>query len=258
MTTHATTAHPIAAAYERDGFVLAKGVFTPAECDALIAHMMDVAHGRAAIPNFTAPDTTKPHWGRTHNQHLHDPIALSWLLSPKLKPLVEAINDGNPVEGIQTMYFWQGSVQPRHQDQYYLPGCFSAWCALMDVGPDNGTLLVQPGSHSRRLIRLEDLPRKPDGALADMFGSHYDNAVDQLFVDNNLPEVPVLAQKGDVLLFHGRLIHRGGPIGKPGSFRHVMANHYISADFAGWPHEGWPRYAFDGSKRQTTPPKPGP
>lgn len=243
------SADQLVASYDRDGFVVVKNVFTHAECDALIIHMMDVAHSRKVLEGFKTPDTTQPNWGRTHNQHLYDPVAFAWLIAPKLKPLLEAINDDKPVDAVQTMYFWQGSVQPRHQDQYYLPGCFSAWCALVDVSQDNGTLFVQPGSHKRKLIRRVDLPPKPDGSIADMFGKHYDDAVVQLFEENDLPEVPVLASKGDVVLFHGRLIHRGGLIGKPGSFRHVMANHYISADSTEWPHKGWPRLAFDGTKR---------
>ena len=60
----------------------------------------------------------------------------------------------------------------------------------------------------------------------------------------------------DVLLFHGALIHRGGPIGKPGSLRHVMANHYIPYHFEGWPYKDWPRYSFDGEKRYRWIPVP--
>ena len=55
----------------------------------------------------------------------------------------------------------------------------------------------------------------------------------------------------DAVIFDGKLIHRGGPIGVPGSFRHVMANHYIPYDFNGWPYSDWPRYSFDGEKRIT-------
>lgn len=241
-------------AYRRDGFVLLPGVFTHAECDAVVSHMMDLAHKQKALAGMPMIDTSKANWGRTHNQHLYDPVAMDLLLHPKLRAPLESICGGR-VDGVQTMYFWQGSEQRRHQDQYYLPGCFSAWCALCDVTPDNGTLFVQPGSHQRKLVTRDDLPRKADGSQADVFGEHYNNAVDELFEANGLPEVPVIARKGDVVLFDGKLIHRGGPIGKPGpnTFRHVMANHYIPYDFEGWPYQGWPRFSFDGEKRFTDP-----
>jgi len=53
------------------------------------------------------------------------------------------------------------------------------------------------------------------------------------------------------VLFHGGLIHGGGPIGDPGAFRHVMANHYIPYHFDEWPYSDWPRFTFDGVKRCT-------
>ena len=240
------------AAYNRDGFLLLHGLFSHAECDELITHMMNLAHGKTAIPGFKKPDTNAPNWGRTMNQHFYDPLAMNILLHPKLQGPLEDIT-GGPVDAVQTMYFWQGSTQRRHQDQYYLPACFSAWCALCDVSPENGTLLVQPGSHARRLFTRDDLPKKPDGSPGEMFHEKYNDCVDEVFAANNLPEVPVYAKKGDVLLFHGKLIHQGGPIGKPGSFRHVMANHYIPYDFQGWPYGDWPRYSFNSEKRITDP-----
>ena len=72
-------------------------------------------------------------------------------------------------------------------------------------------------------------------------------------VDFPLPETPVIASKGSVVIFDGRLIHRGGPVGVPGSWRHVMANHYIPHGFTGWPYKGWPRISAD-SRRRCTPP----
>ena len=51
-------------------------------------------------------------------------------------------------EMVQAMYFYQGSDQDRHQDQYYLPECISAWMALEPTSPQNGTVwvrLARPG-----------------------------------------------------------------------------------------------------------------
>jgi phytanoyl-CoA hydroxylase len=231
--------------YDRDGFVIIKGVFPAAECDAFVQHMMDLHAGRETLEGF-AP--RKPdEFGRTFNQHLYDPRAMALLLDPRLKRYLEDAC-GGAVEAVQTMYFWVGSQQARHQDQYYLPDCFSAWIALTDVGPENGTIYVQPGSHRGRLLTMEDF-RKPDGQLSPMFGDHYNGAVDELYATNGVEEVPVIAGKGDFVIFHGALIHRGGTIQKPGSFRHVMANHYIPYASTKWQFQEWPRIAFDGTRR---------
>src|SRR6185503_18248296 len=133
--------------YADDGFTVLRGLFTAAECDEVIDHMMAVHDGRLKIEGYEPkPDE----WERWFNPHLIDPFALNLLIHPKLRrPLEDCVN--GKVDGIQTMYFWKGSEQPRHQDQYYLPTCFSAWMAMVDVGPDNGTIYVQRGSNKKKL-----------------------------------------------------------------------------------------------------------
>jgi hypothetical protein len=44
--------------------------------------------------------------------------------------------------GIKKIHFWLGSEQRRHQDQFYLLGCMSAWIALQDVDVQNGAMWV--------------------------------------------------------------------------------------------------------------------
>jgi ectoine hydroxylase-related dioxygenase (phytanoyl-CoA dioxygenase family) len=147
------------------------------------------------------------------------------------------------------MYFYKGSEQRRHQDQFYLPGCLSAWIALVDVGPANGTIYAQPGSHKSRLIQRDDF-RNGEGEAVGPQGEEYNDAVDALFVANDLPEQPIQVKQGDVVYFHGVLIHRGGSIQQPDSFRHVMANHYISSNLDNWRLKNWWRLSFDGGKRR--------
>jgi hypothetical protein len=236
-------------AYDRDGFVILPKVFTHAECDKTIQHMFDIQSGKVPLAGYD-PSKNPEMAGRLFNPHHTDALSLHLLLHPRLrKPLEDAIDDQR-VDAVQTMYFFKGSQQARHQDQYYLPGCFSAWCAQTDVGPDNGTIWVQVGSHKGRLITQKDMVNEKGEPLGT-FGKHYDDAVQAEFEKNGMPEVPVEAKKGDVVIFDGKLIHRGGPIGVPGSFRHVMANHYIPYDFDGWPYADWLRYSFDDEKRLT-------
>lgn len=247
--------------YTDDGFTILPGLFTAEECAEVIAHHIALAYGSKQVEGIPPRDTTGLNWGRTHNQHFHDPYALQLMLHPKLKaPLEQIINNGTPgeVDGIQTMYFWHGSEQRRHQDQYYLPECMSAWCAFVDVDEDNGTIWVLKGSHRNELVTRDALAKKYGHDTP--FGPHYNDTVDELFEaeqrEHGYEEVPVRAKAGDVVFFHGVLIHRGGPIGKPGTFRHVMANHYIPHNSTKWPYPEWPRHDFAGNKRLTKPGEP--
>ena len=127
--------------YRREGYAVVEGMFSPAECEGLIEHMMDLHAGRTELEGF-APRAADE-WGRTHNLHWHDEVMRNWLIDPRLEdPLRQCL--GDEPEGIQTMYFWVGSEQGRHQDQFYLPGCISAWIALADVDLQNGAIRVQP------------------------------------------------------------------------------------------------------------------
>ena len=80
-------------------------------------------------------------------------------------------------------------------------------------------------------------------------GWDYNEAVDALFERNAVEEVAVEVRQGDVVFFDGVLVHRGGPILAPGSFRHALANHYIAYGLQEWPHVRWPRVGFDGGER---------
>ena len=227
--------------YRREGYAVVEGVYAADECAAFVEYMLDLHAGRIELEGFGPRASGE--WQRTHNQHWYDPVARRWLIEPRLAaPLRQCLND--EVEGIQTMYFWVGSEQGRHQDQFYLLGCISAWIALQDVDVGNGAMLVQPGSHRGRLLTGDDF-----AAGAEFAGWDYNAAVDVLCERNGGEEVAVEVKQGDVVFFDGVLVHRGGPILERGSFRHALANHYIARGLADWPHGRWPRVAVDGSER---------
>ena len=231
------------AEYDEAGFVAIEGVLSDAECDHFIDHMVQLADGSKQLEGF-APRKIGER-GRTHNQHNYDPKALEYLVLPQLQAPLRDCFDGDEAEGIQTMYFWEGSEQGRHQDQFYLPACISAWLAFMDIDEANGTIYVQPGSHKKRLLTKADFE-----AGGEFEGVDYNVAVDELAKHNDLPEIPVRVNKGSVVFFDGRLVHYGGQIVESGTARHVLANHYIPTSFDDWPHKSWTRHAFDGSVRQ--------
>ncbi len=231
------------AAYDEQGFVIVENLMSDAECDRFVDHMVALLEGSKELDGF-APRTIGER-GRTHNQHTYDFLALEYLLLPQLQAPLRDCLGGDEAEGIQTMYFWEGSEQRRHQDQYYLPTCISAWLAFMDVDENNGTIFVQPGSHKNRLLTQADFQEG-----GEFEGWEYNDAVDEQAKRNALLEVPVQVSKGSVVFFDGVLVHRGGPILQEGSDRHVLANHYIPYGFDDWPHRSWTRHAFDGRVRR--------
>ncbi len=238
------------ARYDRDGYVLIRDAFSPQECDEFIDYMLDLHAGRTEVEGFgpRAPDD----WSRVKSDSLHHPLGLAWMIDPRLRqPLCTLL--GEEPDGVQGMYFYKGSEQRRHQDAYHLPGCVSAWTALQEVGAANGSLRIQVGSHQGTLIEKRDFRKDARGNKGPWYGWDPEDAFDALFEKNGLPEITIEATKGDVVFFNGRLIHRGGPILEPDSFRHSWAGHYIPRSYNPWPYENRPRLriSFDGVCRFT-------
>ncbi len=248
MTPEITDAHRDQ--FARDGYTKVEGGFAPDECDRFINYMLDLQAGRTTIEGYSprGPDD----WDRLISCALHHPLGLSWMIDPRLRVPLRTFLGEEP-DGVQSMYLFKGSEQRRHQDAYHLPGCMSAWVALQKVGAHNGTIHVQVGSHAGSLIEKKDFREDEHRDRGVWHGWDPEDAFDALFERNGLPEIAVEADKGDIVFFDGRIIHRGGPILEAGSFRHSWVGHYIPRTFNPWPYEAAPRLrvSFDGVCRFT-------
>ena len=149
------------AQFIEEGWCTLAGVFSAAECDELILHQTALREGALPSPPQGFAPRGPSEWGRSMNQHVSDPLIQSWLLDQRLG---DAMNEllGEPVEAIQSMYFWrsdsfEGSPGQWHQDQTPLPGCVATWIALEDVNAGNGTIEFQVGSHAGRAVWHEDV-----------------------------------------------------------------------------------------------------
>ena len=198
-----------------DGYCVVEAAFSHAECDALIERQTALREGAIEPPAGWEP-RQPDEWGRSMNQHVGDPTMLKWLVDPRVgDDLAELL--GEPADGIQSMYFWRADSAGKadsapgswHQDQTPLPGCVSAWIALEDVSPTNGTIEFQPGSHARRAVWHEDVLDEAGATTSlrteQQVEVHAENE------SAGLRSVSISAKKGDVVYFHGRLLHRTGP-----------------------------------------------
>ncbi|HJP31844.1 MAG TPA: phytanoyl-CoA dioxygenase family protein [Candidatus Latescibacteria bacterium] len=238
------------AQYDRDGYTIVEGGFAADECDHFVDYMMDLQAGRRTVEGYAprAPDD----WSRLISRNCHHPLGLSWMTDPRLRQPLTSLLKGEP-DGVQSMYLYTGSEQRRHQDAYHLPGCVGAWVALDKVGSWNGSLHLQVGSHKGPSIEKREFRKDEGGNPGPWYGWDPEDAFDELFERNGLEEIVVEASKGDVVFFDGRLIHRGGPILEPGSFRQSWVGHYIPRSYDPWPYENAPRLrvSFDGVCRFT-------
>jgi hypothetical protein len=216
------------AQYQREGYLLARGLFSPAEAARCLEHFMQLRTSGTYPLDHLGVDTDKSdpilkyprmthiqRWDELGRQCLTDPRVARWLsrLTGQAPLLVQGMVYFKPPHS---------RGQALHQDQFYLkaqPGtCMAAWMALDPADEENGCLQVVPGSHLLPVLCTQ----KADTAL-----SFTDVAVP---VPAGLEAVPVRMEPGDVIFFNGSLIHGSPPNASADRFRRAITGHYISAD----------------------------
>lgn len=190
--------------FDRDGYVVARGLFDADEVTYLREHYMTLrsrgsyAHDMVGVrPGGRDPLRRYP---RMAQMHRWDDTSLRWLLDGRLRDRLAALCGADPY-AVQTMLYFKppGSRgQALHQDNFYLraePGtCLAAWMALDPTDEANGCMLVAPGSHRWPILCT---------TRADTTVSFTDVTVP---VPDAQPVTPVGMDAGDVLFFHGSLV----------------------------------------------------
>jgi len=214
--------------YEEQGYVVALRLFSLDEVTFLREHYMRI---RAQGPypgdlvgvDATSEDPLK-RYPRMIHMHHWDEVSLRCLLDERLNNMLTLLLGQEPY-AVQTMLYFkppQARGQALHQDQFFLkvqPGtCMAAWLALDQCDEANGCLQVVPASHHWPIL----CTTQADTSLS--------------FTDVTVPlppeqEIhPVLMEPGDVLFFHGSLVHGSLPNTTPNRFRRALIGHYISGN----------------------------
>lgn len=218
----------IADEFRRNGVVRVPALFGPEEVDAIRETFMDEIAGGvrfgwddgipegdilARYPRFVQPHReTDTAVGRT---------ARRYLLDERLLTIMGALL--GPSLGAQSMFYFKPPTargQALHQDNISLQAhpetCAAAWIAVDDADDENGGLIVVPGSH-----RLEiQCPGAADPAVS--FTSR------GLQPPAEMDRVQTELRAGDVLFFHGSLIH-GSNANRSDRFRRSLIFHYVPA-----------------------------
>ena len=233
------------ASWQRDGFHVARGLFSAAEV-AVIGDRFDaLAAAGTPIPGHWEPEPDATdilgRYPRVMHPHELDPANMDLFLEPRVHALVATLM-GEDVIGCQTMFYFKPPTargQAFHQDNYYLLvqpyTCIAAWLAVDRSFPANGGLQVCPGTH---VLDLEC----PDHAdLSESFTDDY--------VAPPVGHDPVKLDlaPGDMLFFTGSVIHGSGPNATTDQWRRSFISHYMpvsATHIGGWylPH----MYDFDG------------
>jgi phytanoyl-CoA hydroxylase len=215
-------------AYRRDGYLVARSLFSPEEVAHLREHFMALRAAGSYPGDFGGVDPTSndplKRYPRMIHMHRWDEISLRWMIDARLRDVMTGLLGREPY-AVQTMLYFKppgARGQALHQDQYYLrvqPGtCMAAWMALDPCDEENGCMQVVPRSHELPVLCTQK---------ADTSISFTDITVP---VPEQMPPVSVLMDAGDVLFFNGSLIHGSYPNRSRDRFRRALIGHYIAGE----------------------------
>jgi phytanoyl-CoA hydroxylase len=203
-------------AYERDGFLLARGFAAEAEAAALLDAAITLARradeGESIAPAFVLPEANlagrvaadpEDAVSKIFRVHRLEPFH-SFVTRPDLTALVATVMGVEDLDCFGSQFIFKNPGawgQPCHQDSHYFPfehpqAVTGAWLAVTESSTDNGCLYVVPGSHQEP-THEHVTDRRPDANLGYME-----------IVDHDLSEaIPVEMAPGDLLLFDSFLMH---------------------------------------------------
>jgi phytanoyl-CoA hydroxylase len=230
MTLSHDDLHRYAADYQRDGYVVVRGLFHPDEVAHYIDHFMELRRqgsheGDFAGVPFDNGDNHTPdplqQYPRMIHMHRWDQPSLRWMIDQRIDTVMRALLGTSPF-AVQTMLYFKppgARGQALHQDQYYVrvqPGtCMAAWLALDDCDEANGCMQIVPGSHNLPLLCT--VPADTTQSFTDVM----------VPVPADMPVAPVVMRAGDMLFFNGQLIHGSFPNTSNDRFRRSLIGHYI-------------------------------
>jgi hypothetical protein len=136
---------------------------------------------------------------------------------------------------------WNSTERNWHQDDYLNPPHVSShylavWFALDDIHEDSGPFQYIPCSHKWPLVRRDKVLSfvSPSEAHSPAWPSTTERFVVPAFEEKmrqeNLPQKEFIAKKGDVLIWHAGLAHRGSSPKNPDLWRKTIITHYSSLD----------------------------
>jgi hypothetical protein len=151
---------------------------------------------------------------------------------------------------------WKSTERAWHQDDYLndatINGCYAAvWFAIDDIDPDSGPFEFIPGSHRWPVMRRDRVKAllPPEQADSPSWPSLSQDMVEAAIE----PEIAArqgrrqvfAAQRGDVLIWHARLVHRGSRPRNPSLARKSLIGHYRGLSTV-LPEHHEIRYTSDG------------
>lgn len=211
--------------YGEQGFVVARELFSPDETAAMVTHYMTMRAEGPRPGDFGGttdqPDDPTHKYPRFINMHAWDVPSKDWATDSRILDYAAVLIDDEAVLQQTMLYFKPpgGRGQGLHQDQQYITiePLVGMWMALEPSDEEVGCMTVAPGTHKLGLLNVQ---------AADTAESFTDV---QTVMPDSAEETPLLMDAGDVVFFHGKIVHGSYANRTADRWRRSFICHYVGA-----------------------------
>ncbi len=173
-------------------------------------------------------DDARQHRVKINDLYLTSPTIRDLLLAPKLVAILAPLLEGQPPVLCNSLNLERSSAQDNHADSLYMTplkrgGVLAAWFALEPVRADAGPLRLYPRSHRIPPYTFSNGMHHAVNEEMHAWGAY----IDRELAARSIEPVHVLAQPGDLVLWHADLLHGADPITNPTATRRSMVAHYF-------------------------------
>jgi len=211
--------------FDDQGYLLLRNVIPHELCDRVNAYMWAARDGTRAVNYTSAADGDNS----INQSHEYEPLMMDLARHPPVPQVLRSLL-GFDAAICQSLYMFRALKNPAHQDEFFLPPkpgpLVAAWMALQDVRVEDGAMLVIPRSHLGPAILAQNI--EGHWWEDDQVKEAYYDRITQICGDAQ--PTPIEMTKGDILFFHGRLIHTAVGKAESGRARLTYACHYHRAD----------------------------
>ena len=230
--------------WDENGYIVLRGFFDAAAVEAVNRAVSDLLAERARHPDVTvvissgqaagrqmriadAPDDAFGGPIKINDLFMVSPAVRARILDDRLGRVLGTFLDGDPI-AFNSLNFLYGSTQAAHYDSWFMPPRVKDKMLAVSVCLDrhtaeNGPVFVYPGSH-----RIPPYVF-PHGGIA-LLDADFEPALAYMReTTRDIAPVEIHGEPGDVLVWHGQLLHGGRPIADPAQTRRSLVVHYLRA-----------------------------